>query len=129
MDQITTRIIYIYSIRRDQKEKVLEKYHISPFEYLILSELSYHEEIDIDKIYDQVEYRKIINDIVKSLVKKEYVNDDHGKLTLTKKYKKIEKKIENSVKDVDKKFEKKMSIKKLNKYIDMLDELIDYMED
>lgn len=129
MDQITNRIIYIYSLRKDQKEKVLENYHISPFEYLVLSELSYHEEIKIDDIYDVVEYRKIINDIVKSLEKKEFVNNDHGKLTLTKKYKKIEKKIGNSVKDVDKKFEKKLSVKKLNKYIDMLDELIDYMED
>lgn len=130
MKQISKRIAYLFSLRRKRISDVLKKYDLQEYEYYLLIELSYTKEIAFEDL-KQVQRlpANILNDLISSLKKKDYISIQDETLLLTDKFIKINDYINRDLKRIDDDISEKIDHHEYNQYIHMLDELIDYYDE
>lgn len=130
MKQISKRITYLFSLRREKIGQVLKKYDMKEYEYYLLLEFSFKKEISFDELLKIQQFNKnLLYAIIQSLQEKGYIIIQNDNLHLTDKFYKVEKHINYDLEKIDHDFSKQMNYKEYSQYINVLDELIDYYEE
>lgn len=130
MTQISNRIAYLFTLRREKINTVLEKYNLNEYEYYLLSELFIKKKLSFKEVEESQRINKNVTyDIIQSLHDKGYVNIEGDYFTVTDEYLKIDRYINNDLKKIDDHFSHSMKYREYSEYVRILDELIDYYED
>lgn len=130
MNQIAMRVGYLYSLRNNKMKKVLEKYDLGQYEYLLMEELKYKDDIDIDFLVEKIDFDKqIIQDLLKGLEQKNYISIENNNIKITDKYNKIRMSLKRDIKKIDQDFTKNIDHREYEQLIDVLDKLIYYYEE
>lgn len=130
MDQITKRIVYLYTLRKNRRKEILNQYNLTEIEYTFLSELEYIKRIGLKEAFEIVNYTKEqATSIIRSLENKGFIIIKNECIFLSESYLEIQSEIKVKIKKTENYFEEKISPKEMTRFVNILDEIIDYWDE
>ncbi len=130
MDQITKRIVYLYTLRKNRRKEILNQYNLTEIEYTFLSELEYIKRIGLKEAFEIANYTKEqATSIIRSLENKGFIIIKNECIFLSESYLEIQSEIKVKIKKTESYFEEKISPKEMTRFVNILDEIIDYWDE
>ncbi len=129
MNRIEKRIDFLYALKRQKLNSILQKYELTYDEYQIIKIIHYMDGIASEMIEKESKLDAIlIKNIKDTLLQKDFINIIDNKVFLGDKAKEVYPKIRKDLKKEERRITKDINKEDVIIILEALDQLIDYYE-
>ena len=129
MNRIEKRIDFLYALKRQKLNSILQKYELTYDEYQIIKLIHYMDGIASEMIEKESKLDvMLIKNIKETLLQKDFINIIDNKVFLGDKAKEVYPKIRKDLKKEERRITKDINKEDVIIILEALDQLIDYYE-
>ncbi len=129
MNRIEKRIDFLYALKRQKLNSILQKYELTYDEYQIIKIIHYMDGIASEMIEKESKLDvMLIKNIKETLLQKDFINIIDNKVFLGDKAKEVYPKIRKDLKKEERRITKDINKEDVIIILEALDQLIDYYE-
>ena len=129
MNRIEKRIDFLYALKRQKLNSILQKYELTYDEYQIIKIIHYMDGIESEMIEKESKLDvMLIKNIKETLLQKDFINIINNKVFLGDKEKEVYPKIRKDLKKEERRITKDINKEDVIIILEAIDQLIDYYE-
>ena len=129
MNRIEKRIDFLYALKRQKLNSILQKYELTYDEYQIIKIIHYMDGIASEMIEKESKLDvMLIKNIKETLLQKDFINIINNKVFLGDKAKEVYPKIRKDLKKEERRITKDINKEDVIIILEAIDQLIDYYE-